>query len=268
MTELTAAPASTSAARRRGRAIARGTGTLLMVVGALLLVWGFWTWQWGDPVTRLYASWEQHRLEEQHSKQLASFGNVWQGLHLERPKPVATRPEPVPIAPPKLLKRLQAEATAYRASLSSGDAVARLRIPRLGLNAIVVEGTDAADLRRGPGRDERTFMPGEGELSYVAGHRTTFGAPFAHIDRMRRGDLATVEMPYATLTYRVTGSRIVPATQLSVLETRGRDEIALQACHPRFFAKERYIVYASLASIRLPDDAGGTTYRVAPAKSA
>jgi len=262
MSELTAPPAATSAPRRRGAALARGTGTLLMIVGALLLVWGFWTWQWGDPVTRLYASWEQHRLEEQHSKQVASFGNVWQGLDLKPVRPAEA--ETVRVAPPKLLKRLHAEAKAYRASLASGDAVARLRVPRLDLNAIVVEGTGAADLRRGPGRDERTFMPGEGELSYVAGHRTTFGAPFAHIDRMRPGDIATIEMPYATLTYRVTGYRIVPDTQLSVLETRGRDELVLQACHPRFFAKERYIVYASLASIRLPEDAGGATYRVRP----
>lgn len=262
MSELTAPPAATSAPRRRGAALARGTGTLLMIVGALLLVWGFWTWQWGDPVTRLYASWEQHRLEEQHSKQVASFGNVWQGLDLKPVRPAEA--ETVRVAPPKLLKRLHAEAKAYRASLATGDAVARLRVPRLDLNAIVVEGTGAADLRRGPGRDERTFMPGEGELSYVAGHRTTFGAPFAHIDRMRPGDIATIEMPYATLTYRVTGYRIVPDTQLSVLETRGRDELVLQACHPRFFAKERYIVYASLASIRLPEDAGGATYRVRP----
>ena len=261
MTELTAPPAATAAPRRRAAALARVTGTLLMIVGVLLLVWGFWTWQWGDPVTRLYASWQQHRLEEQHSKQVASFGDVWQGLDL-KPVRVTAEPEPVPVAPPKLLKRLHAEAEAYRASLDAGDAVGRLRIARLGLNAIVVEGTAAADLRRGPGRDERTFMPGEGELSYVAGHRTTFGAPFAHIDRMRPGDIATIEMPYATLTYRVTAHRIVSDTQLSVLETRGRDELALQACHPRFFAKERYIVYASLASIRLPEDAGGATYRV------
>ena len=262
MTELTAPPAATAAARRRGAALARGTGTLLMIVGVLLLVWGFWTWQWGDPVTRLYASWQQHRLEQQHSKRVASLGNVWQGLDLEPVRPAA--PETVRVAPPKLLSRLHAEAKAYRASLASGDAVGRLRVPRLELSAIVVEGTGTADLRRGPGRDERTFMPGEGELSYVAGHRTTFGAPFAHIDRMRPGDIATIEMPYATLTYRVTGHRIVPATQLSVLETRGRDELALQACHPRFFAKERYIVYASLASIRLPEEAGGATYRVRP----
>ena len=260
MTELTAPPAATAAPRRRGAALARGTGTLLMILGALLLVWGFWTWQWGDPVTRLYASWQQHRLEEQHSKHVASFTNVWQGLDLQPARPAA--PEQVRVAPPKLLQRLHEEAKAYRASLAAGDAVARLRVPRLELDVIVVEGTNAGDLRRGPGRDERTFMPGEGELSYVAGHRTTFGAPFAHIDRMRPGDLATIEMPYATLTYRVTGYRIVPATQLSVLETRGRDELALQACHPRFFAKERYIVYASLASIRLPEGAGGATYRV------
>ena len=88
MTELTAPPAATSAPRRRGAALARGTGTLLMIVGVLFLVWGFWTWQWGDPVTRLYASWQQHRLEEQHSKHVASFGNVWQGLDIE---PVRSR---------------------------------------------------------------------------------------------------------------------------------------------------------------------------------
>jgi sortase A len=260
MSELTAPPAATSAPRRRGATLARWTGTLLTIVGVLLLVWGFWTWQWGDPVTRLYASWEQHRLEQQYSNNVASFDNAWQGLDLEPVRPAA--PEKERVAPPKLLNRLHAEAKAYRASLAPGDAVARLRVPRLELDAIVVEGTGAADLRRGPGRDERTFMPGEGELSYVAGHRTTFGAPFAHIDRMRPGDLATIEMPYATLTYRVTGSRIVPATQMSVLETRGRDELALQACHPRFFAKERYIVYASLASIKLPAEDGGATYRV------
>lgn len=266
MTELTAPPAPTSTTRRRGAAIARGTGTLLMIIGALLLVWGFWTWQWGDPVTRIYASWEQRQLEEEHSKHVASFGNVWRGLELKPVRPSA-EPQQVPVAPPKLLRRLHAEAKAYRTSLDAGDAVARMRVPRLGLDAIVVEGTGAADLRRGPGRDERTFMPGEGELSYIAGHRTTFGAPFAHIDRLRPGDLATIELPYATLTYRVTSHRIVPATQMSVLKTRGHDELALQACHPRFFATERYIVYASLVSIRLPEDAGGATYSVDAART-
>ena len=154
MTELTAPPAPTTTTRRRGAAIARGTGTLLMIVGALLLVWGFWTWQWGDPVTRLYAGWEQRQLEKQHSKQIAPFGNVWQGLELKPVRPSASaKPQPVPVAPPNLIRRLQAEAKAYRASLDAGDAVARLRVPRLGLDAIVVEGTGAADLRRGPGRD-------------------------------------------------------------------------------------------------------------------
>ena len=109
---------------------------------------------------------------------------------------------------------------------------------------ILVEGTDTASLRKGPGRDPRTYMPGEGQLVYIAGHRTTYLAPFAHIERLRRGDPITLELPYATFMYRVTGHVIVPADDIGRLRSRGREEVALQACHPRFFATKRYIVYA------------------------
>jgi sortase A len=88
-------------------------------------------------------------------------------------------------------------------------------------------------------------MPGEGELVYVAGHRTTYGAPFAHIERLQRGDRVVLEMPYATAVYRVTGHVIVPADDLARLKSHGREIVALQACHPRFSASERYIVYAA-----------------------
>jgi sortase A len=87
-------------------------------------------------------------------------------------------------------------------------------------------------------------MPGEGELSYVAGHRTTFGAPFAHIDRLEAGDRVVLHMPYATLVYRVSRHVIVPADDIARLHSSGREMVALQACHPRFSARERYIVYA------------------------
>lgn len=140
-------------------------------------------------------------------------------------------------------------AHRYRRSLPAGAPVGRLRIPRLGLDAIVVNGTDASMLRRGPGRDPRTAMPGEHRLVYVAGHRTTYGAPFAHIDRLRAGDRLTLTTPYAVFTYAVHGYRIVPADDLSVLRSRGREELLLQACHPRFFATHRYIVDARPVAI-------------------
>ena len=92
-------------------------------------------------------------------------------------------------------------------------------------------------------------MPGEGELVYIAGHRTTYLAPFAHIDAMRVGDRITLHMPYATFRYRVTGHQIVDADALWVLKSHHRDVVALQACHPRFFATHRYIVWAKLVRV-------------------
>ena len=87
-------------------------------------------------------------------------------------------------------------------------------------------------------------MPGEGELVYVAGHRTTYGAPFSRIDHLHKGDRISLELPYATFDYAVTGSRIVGASQTSVLNSKGHEQLVLQACHPRFFASHRYLVYA------------------------
>ena len=109
---------------------------------------------------------------------------------------------------------------------------------------ILVDGTDSGSLMKGPGFDQRTRLPGEGQLVYIAGHRTTYGAPFAHIDRLREGDRVVLEMPYGTFAYRVVSHVIVPATDIARLRSRGREEVALQACHPRFSARERYIVYA------------------------
>lgn len=92
-------------------------------------------------------------------------------------------------------------------------------------------------------------MPGEGELVYIAGHRTTYGAPLSEIDRLEPGDPISVELPYGTVEYRVTGHRIVDDNDLSVLESRGREELVLQACHPRFFSSQRYLVYARPVSL-------------------
>ena len=109
---------------------------------------------------------------------------------------------------------------------------------------ILVDGTDHDSLVRGPGVDRRTYLPGEGQLVYIAGHRTTYGAPFARIDRLRTGDKIELDMPYGHFLYSVTSHVIVPADDLARLNSRGHEEIALQACHPRFSARERYIVYA------------------------
>jgi sortase A len=204
----------------------RHISTLVIVAGLGLLAWTGTVYVWKDPFTTLYTAFEQRRLENS----LEATFDAWRPLASAKPKSVRVD--------------VHREARAYRMSAEAGDAVARLEIPRLDLDVVVVNGTGVADLRRGPGRHLDSFMPGQGQLVYIAGHRTTYGAPFSHIDKLRHGDQVIVELPYATIEYRVTNNRIVDQHALSVLQSRGHEELVLQACHPRFFASERYLVYA------------------------
>lgn len=202
---------------------------MAVVAGLALVGWGIAVWQWGDPVTGVYTTWQQRKLEDEYERLVARFPEP-----RPRPQP-GPKPRPVDFRP---------TARRFRLEVTAGQAIGRIRVPRLDLDMVLVNGTDTSSLRKGPGRDPRTYMPGEGELVYVAGHRTTFGAPFAHIDRLRRGDAVVLEMPYGRFVYRITRSVIVPADDLARLRSRGREVVALQACHPRFSARERYIAYA------------------------
>jgi sortase A len=206
-----------------------------MVLGSLLLVWTFVVWRWNDPITALYTYWRQDRLSAQYKQLDATY----------RPLPA---PHLLTVAREEQI--VAREAAAYRSRAAIGKPIGRIIVPRLGLNMILVNGTDEASLMSGPGRDPSSFMPGQGELVYIAGHRTTYLAPFAHIDSIQHGDVITLELPYATFRYKATSSVIVPATDLNVLKSHNREVLALQACHPRFFATHRYIVWAKLVNVR------------------
>jgi sortase A len=130
-----------------------------------------------------------------------------------------------------------------------GEPLGRIVIGRIGLSMVLVEGTDHESLKKGPGLDPRSRLPGENRLVYIAGHRTTYLAPFSHIDEIEAGDVVRLEMPYATFVYRTFTHRVVAATDLSVLRSPGHEQLELQACHPRFFATHRYIVYARLVAV-------------------
>ena len=211
------------------RRLIRWTGALMVVAGSLTLVWALLVWRWQDPFTLLYTRWEQRGLARQYEQRVGQF-------EAQAPaRTVETAVSPSVIAE---------QARRYRLALGEGDAIGRLRIPKLDLNMIVVNGTETDTLRKGPARHRGTFLPGEGKLIYIAGHRTTYSAPFSDIDRLKRGDRVRLELPYATVEYSVRGHRIVEAHELSVLQSRGREELALQACWPRFFASHRYIAYA------------------------
>jgi sortase A len=216
------------------RRFARISGIALVAVGALTLAWVIVVWQWQDPVTGLYTRWEQHKLAQQLQHELATYP----GPRFVRNESLAAEARAIELA-----------AARFRQDATAGQAIGRIVIPRLGLNMVLVNGTDDTSLERGPGRDLRSYMPGQNRLVYIAGHRTTFLAPFSHIDAIQPGDRVQLEMPYGSFVYRAFRRVIVPANDLAVLHSPRHELLALQACHPRFFATHRYIVYAHLVGV-------------------
>ena len=239
------------------RRAARILGMLMILAGALTLAWVIVVLQWQDPFTALYTHWKQHQLAQSYDKRFDSY-------HAARDNPAQTISARI--------RTIEREARRYRLDSTRGEGIGRIVVPRMHVNMILVNGTDDGSLKKGPGRDLRTYMPGEGQLIYIAGHRTTYLAPFAHIDSMQRGDLITLEVPYGTFRYRVFRKKIVGSDDLSVLHSQGREVVALQACHPRFFATHRYIVWGRLVSIEPRGAAAftppSTTLAAAPLASA
>lgn len=218
-----------------------------MIVGGLgTLGWAVTVWQWQDPFTAAYTKWEQHKLTSRLEKQTRAFA-------LSTPRRTVVLPaRGAKLSSAALAAERRAvavQARRYAQLLHEGDPVGKLSVPRLGLGIVVVDGTSHDSLAKGPGRYRGAGMPGEGRLVYIAGHRTTYLAPFSHIDALRPGDPVTLTLPYATFHYAITVHRIVAASDLDVLRARGREELVLQACHPRFFATQRYLAYARLVRI-------------------
>jgi len=127
-----------------------------------------------------------------------------------------------------------------------GEAVAVMKIPRIGLEKAVVEGTSAGALRKGPGHYPRTPLPGQAGNAAIAGHRTTYGAPFSRIDELEPGDAILVTTRAGTFRYEVTGSQIIRPSQRNVLVNSSDNRLTLTTCHPKFRATQRLVVRAAL----------------------
>jgi len=220
--------------------LTRILGSLLIAAGVLTLAWVVVVWRWQDPFTAVYTHVQQTRLSHTYERRAATF------------RPHLTRGNLASIE-----RQVAAEARAYRRRLHRGDPIGRLRIGRIGLKMIVVQGTDHDSLKKGPGHYLSSGLPGEGHLIYVAGHRTAYLAPFASIDSIRAGDYIRFELPYGTFVYRVIRHYVVADGQVSVLQDHGTELLRLQACHPRFFATHRYLVDARLVAV---SPRGGNAY--------
>jgi sortase A len=190
------------------RAVLRFVASVMMVSGALLITDAAVTLLWQEPVSAVVAHREQTRLKEA----------------LVEPPARVIRRMPLP-----------------------GDAIGRIEIAAIGVKDYVVEGTDLDNLRKGPGHYPDTPLPGDRGTVAIAGHRTTYGAPFRRIDELHRRQEIVVDMPYGRYVYRVERTKIVEPTDLSVLDRVGHDRLVLSACHPLYSAAQRVVVFARLA---------------------
>lgn len=152
---------------------------------------------------------------------------------------------------PRALGRLTSpeQAADYRAgTLKTASPVTRLRVRRIGIDVVVVEGVTAEALRAGAGHYPNTPLPGERGNVAVAGHRVTFGRPFRNMDRIVRGDRIELETPVGRFVYVVTTEPfVVRPDDLSVLRQDARSMLTLTTCNPVHSARERLVVQAVLA---------------------
>jgi sortase A len=212
----------------------RALSTVLIVAGVLMLGDAGLTLVWQEPVSAVYAKIVQRRL-----------GDDLRKLETRKPSSLDLA------ALHKLIteqRRMAFLARRLRADAGDGAAVGRIEIPKIKASFVLVNGTGTGALRKGPGIYDDVPFPGAPGTTAIAGHRTTYLAPFRHIDRLKRGSEVVVEMPYGRFTYAVQKTLIVAPTRVDVIHRVNYDRLVLSACHPLYSAAQRIVVFARLVS--------------------
>jgi sortase A len=216
--------------RRRSpiRATLRFVAAVMTLSGVLLLTDAGLTLAWQEPISAVIGWQAQSELEGE----------------LE-----ARAPGQAPAGDDLSPAELRELADDYEQRLATGEAFGRIELPTLDREYVMVEGTDEASLRKGPGRYPDTALPGQGGTTAVAGHRTTYLAPFRTINELEGGERIVLDLPYARLTYEVQKQRIVEPTQTEVVRDVGYERLVLSACHPLYSAEQRIIIFARLEQV-------------------
>jgi len=225
------------------RRLARIVAVALITAGVVILADVVATLVWKEPLSAVYASVRQNEAADQldtvsdeflGDPAVAGVGGAGDSPH-----------------------RAEQLADLFAKKLQDGKAIGRIKIPAIDADYVLIEGTEEADLERGPGHYSDTALPGQGRTVAIAGHRTTYGAPFNQIDKIEKGDSITVEMPYGTFSYTVTNTKIVDPSQTGIVDDVGRERLVLTSCHPLYSAAQRYAVFADLDRIELTEPAAG-----------
>lgn len=241
-----------SSPARRSR-LPGALATLLILAGVLLLLDAGVTLVWQEPITAVYSYFEQESLRgDLHSLERADTTAATRAslvrLHAQR-------------------RRIEYLAASLQRHAKSGSAVGSIHMPTIGADYVVVKGTGTSELEKGPGIYPETNFPGIPGTTAIAGHRTTWLAPFRHIDGLRPGAPVVLDMPYARFAYRVIDSRVVLPTDVSVIDPVGYSRLVLSACTPPFSASHRLIVFARLVSTVALGAARSASARVTPAEA-
>jgi sortase A len=222
--------------RRRGKASRRAWRALsvvLVLAGVLALVDAGVTLVWQEPFSALYA-----KLRQDH------LSGTLRAVERAAPTPLERR---ALARLPDERRRVAFLARELERHSAEGSAVGRIVIPRIGASFVVVKGTSTSALESGPGIYSETRFPGVGGTTAIAGHRTTYLAPFRHVDALQRGNRILLNMPYAHFTYTVTAERVVAPTDVrAAVGNVGYSRLVLSACTPLFSAAKRLLVFARL----------------------
>jgi sortase A len=207
-------------------------GRTCIAVGVLILL--FVAYQlWGTGLREAQA---QRKLENEFEQRLGDAGVSAPDESAQGAGPTPTTTAPGPPPPPA----------------AAGDAVAHVSIPAIGVDKIVVEGVTLEDLKRGPGHYPDTPLPGQPGNAAIAGHRTTYGAPFNRIDELKPGDEILISTVQGSFRYEVSDQLIVSPSEVGVLDDFGDNRLTLTACHPKYSARQRIVVVAALVGEAAP----------------
>jgi sortase A len=213
----------------------RDVSTVLMLSGLMLVVDAAVTLVWQEPVTAVVALIRHTQIDRRFLSERTA--------PLTRMDHAALKPLRVP------RERIAFLARREERQVATGDAIGRISIAKIGISFDVVQGTDELSLEKGPGHYPATSFPGLGQTIAIAGHRTTYLAPFRHIDALQPGDRIVLRMPYGRFSYLVQYRKIVVPTALWVTRNVGYERLVLSACNPLYSAAQRIIVFARLDTV-------------------
>jgi sortase A len=219
---------------------------MLITAGLVVLADAGLTLLWQEPLSAAYGAFKQGQAEDQLNQLESQY------------------PTPADLAAISGVRgndeKAHILADRFEPRLQEGHAIGRIKIDRIGLSIVVIQGTDTASLEKGPGHYRNTPIPGQPGTVAIAGHRTTYLAPFRHIDEIQDGDEVRIEMPYAAFTYVVEKHEIVDPSDVGIIKPVGYDRLVLTACHPPYSAAKRYAVFAKLSRVDLFDISGETRW--------